>query len=82
MRRSGGSDGSAPSGPAAALQQSGQALPGRRKAGRKQTDSGLTVHSFRSIIDQLGTLVAYTVEPVEAGATFQVRTRPTPLQLR
>ena len=54
----------------------------RRKAGRKQTDSGLTVHSFRSVIDQLGTLVANTIELVESGATFQLRTRPTPLQQR
>ena len=32
----------------------------RRKAGRKRTDSDLTVHSFRSVIAQLGTLVANT----------------------
>ena len=54
----------------------------RQKAGRKQTDEGLPVHSFRSLIDHLGTLVTNTMDVAESGASFHLRTEPTPLQKR
>ena len=36
--------------------------------------------SFRYVADQPGPLVANTMEPAEPGATFRLRTGPTPLQ--
>ncbi|MDE2718788.1 MAG: hypothetical protein OXI33_17485 [Chloroflexota bacterium] len=60
----------------------GRSPTARRKARRKQADSGLAIHSFRRVIDQLGNLAASTMELIESGATLQLRTRLTPLQQR
>ncbi len=74
--------------PAAAEQQRPSPLaPARRspaaaaKAGRKRTADDLPVHSFRSLLADLGTLTANTMQAA-AGANFTIQTQPTPLQQR
>ena len=54
----------------------------RAKAASKRTADDLPVHSFRSLISELGTLTANTVRMVEGGATFTMHSEPTPLQQR
>ena len=53
-----------------------------RKAASKRTDDGLPVHSFRSLMSELGTLTANTVRMVDSGATFTLHSAPTALQQR
>ncbi len=67
---------------AAEAQRPSPVEPARRKAGRKRTDEGLPVHSFRGLIDHLGTLVTNTMEVAKHGARFHLRTQPTTLQKR
>ena len=52
------------------------------KAGRKRTEGGLPVHSFRTLLADLGTLTANTLQVAEGGATFSLQTQPTPVQQR
>lgn len=54
------------------------------KAGRKRTDDGLPVHSFRTLLADLGTMTANTMQADDAkdGDTFTLQTRPTPVQER
>ena len=52
------------------------------KAGRKRTDDHLPVHSFRTLLADLGTLTANTMQVTEDGATFRLQTQPTPMQQR
>ena len=52
------------------------------KAGRKRTADDLPVHSFRTLLSDLGTLTANTMQLAEGGATFRLQTQPTPLQQR
>ncbi|MCP5041368.1 MAG: IS1634 family transposase, partial [bacterium] len=56
----------------------------RRKATRKKTDDGLTVHSFQSLLDQLGTIVTnHCRRPgADDGETFPMTTQPDALQTR
>ena len=54
----------------------------RAKAGRKRTEDDLPVHSFRTLLAELGTLTANTMQVAEGGATFRLQTQPTPLQQR
>ena len=75
--------------PAAAEQQRTSIVaPARRspaavaKARRKRTDDGLPVHSFRTLLTDLGTLAANTMQVADGGDTFTLQTRPTPLQHR
>ena len=49
-------------------------------SGRTYTGSRLAVHSFRRVFDQLGTIVAKSVEPVEASATCRLRSRQAHLR--
>ncbi len=43
----------------------------------------MPVHSFRTLLDDLGTLIRNTVEPcLENARPFRMITRPTPLQER
>ena len=42
----------------------------RAKAGRKRTEDDLPVHSFRTLLTDLGTLTANTMQVSEDGATF------------
>ena len=75
--------------PAAAEQQRTSVVaPARRspaalaKARRKRTDDDLPVHSFRTLLADLGTLAANTMQVASGGATFTLQTKPTPLQQR
>ena len=54
----------------------------RAKAGRKRTEDDLPVHSFRTLLTDLGTLTANTMQVSEDGATFTLQTQPTPVQER
>lgn len=66
--------------PVAPAQRSARAL---RKAMTKQTDDGTPIHSFRTLLGDLATIVRNRVEHrgVE-GAAFDKTTTPTPLQRR
>ena len=68
--------------PAAAEQQRPSVVAAARrspaalaKAGCKQTDDDLPVHSFRTLLTDLGTLTANTMQVAESGVTFQLQTR-------
>ena len=52
------------------------------KASSKRTEDGLPVHSFRTLINELGTLTANTMRVADGGRTFTVHTQPTPVQQR
>ena len=52
------------------------------KAHRKRTADGLPVHSFRTLLTDMGTLTANTMQVAEGGAAFRLQTPPTPLQQR
>ena len=54
----------------------------QQKAARKRTADDLPVHSFRSLIAELGTLTANTIRVLESGVTFTVHSEPTALQQR
>ena len=75
--------------PAAAEQQRASVVaPARRspaalaKARRKRTDDDLPVHSFRTLLTDLGTLAANTMQVAGSDAAFTLQTQPTPLQQR
>ena len=53
-----------------------------RKAASKRTDDDLPVHSFRGLMNELGTLTANRVRMVDSGATFTMHSEPTALQQR
>ena len=52
------------------------------KAQRKRTEDDLPVHSFRTLLTDLGTLAANTMQVAGSDATFTLQTQPTPLQRR
>ena len=53
------------------------------KAATRKTPDGDPVHSFRTLIDDLATITRNTVmPPLPDAETFQVTTRPTPLQAK
>ena len=55
----------------------------RRKAAGKRTDDGLPVHSFRSLLAELGTFTRNTMAMADAPAdTFLLHPQPTPTQSR
>jgi hypothetical protein len=56
----------------------------KRKEQTKLTANGFPVHSFRTLLAELGTLVKNRVLPhgAESQATFDLTTQPTPLQTR
>ena len=53
-----------------------------RKAASKRTDDDLPMHSFRSLMSDLGTLVVIEMHLAEGGGTFSLPTQPTPVQRR
>ncbi len=73
---------------AAAQQRSSVVQPAQRspaaqaKASSKRTADDLPVHSFRSLISELGTLTMNTMQVTEDHGTFQLMTQPTALQQR
>ena len=53
------------------------------KASTKHNGEGQPVHSFRTLLADLGSIVRNTCSPTASGApSFQKTTRPTPLQQR
>ena len=52
------------------------------KASSKRTADDLPVHSFRSLISELGTLTMNTMQAAADRDTFQLMTQPTALQQR
>ena len=54
----------------------------RRKATSKRTVDDLPVHSFRSLMSELGTLTVNTMQVAAGEGTFSLTTQPTPLQQR
>ena len=54
----------------------------QRKAASKRTADDLPVHSFRSLISDLGTLTVNSMQLAEGGGTFSLPTQPTPVQQR
>ena len=73
---------------AAARNRTSAVAPARRspaalaKAGRKRTEDDLPVHSFRTLLADLGTLAANTMQVPGAEGAFTLQTQPTPLQQR
>ena len=55
----------------------------RAKARTKKTKDGLPVHSFQTLLSDLGSIVRNTCKPTAIDApAFEKTTRPTPLQQR
>jgi transposase len=65
--------------PVAAAERSDAALA---KAARKRTQDDYSVHSFTSLLKDLGTLCANYIQPVDDMPAFTKLTTPTPLQRR
>jgi transposase len=63
------------------VQSAQRSAKAQAKAGTKRTDEGLPVHSFRTLLQDLSTLVKDRIRPKVAGALeFDKLTTPTPLQ--
>ena len=54
----------------------------RDKASRKRTEDDLPVHSFRTLLQDLGTLAQNTMQVEHREDTFVLKTQPTELQRR
>ena len=54
----------------------------RKKAASKRTADDLPVHSFRSLMSDLGTLTVNQMQVAEGGGTFALPTQPTPVRQR
>ena len=65
--------------PVAAAQRSNTALA---KASRKRTEDDYPVHSFTSMLADLATICANTIQPADDMPAFTMITTPTPLQRR
>lgn len=65
--------------PVAAAERSDPALG---KASRKRTEDDHPVHSFTSLLDDLGTICANHIQPTDDMPPFTMITTPTPLQRR
>jgi hypothetical protein len=67
-------------GPVAPAARSPKAL---KKVARKRTEEGLPVHSFETLLQDLGTICVNTIEPTDRSVPpFKKVTLPTPLQRR
>ncbi len=67
---------------ASVVQKAKRSPAPRAKAARKRTADDLPVHSFRTLLADLGTLTANTMRVVDGDATFTMLTKPTPGQQR
>jgi len=68
---------------ASVVQPAQVSLKAARKANRKRTDDGFPVHSFRTLLKDLATIVRNTCQPNTPGVpNFEKVTLPTPLQRR
>jgi transposase len=65
--------------PVAPAQRSDQALA---KAARKRTEDDYPVHSFTSLLADLATICANTIQPTDDLPAFTKTTTPTPIQRR
>jgi hypothetical protein len=74
--------------PAAAAKRTNPVAPAQRsdealnKAARKRTHDDDPVHSFTSLLADLGTLCANQIQPTDDTPPFTMTTTPTPLQQR
>jgi hypothetical protein len=74
--------------PAAAAKRTNPVAPAQRsdealnKAARKRTHDDDPVHSFTSLLADLGTLCANQIQPTDDTPAFTMTTTPTPLQQR
>jgi len=60
-----------------------RSVAAQRKARHKKTDDGLPVHSWQTLLGDLGTICLNRIQPNLASMEpFQVITRPTPIQQR
>ena len=53
-----------------------------KKPGAVQTADDLPVHSFRTLLTDLGTLTVNTMQVADTAASFPLQTQPTPVQQR
>ena len=67
---------------ASVVQKAKRSPAARAKAARKRTADDLPVHSFRTLLADLGTLTANTMRVADGDATFTMLTEPTPVQQR
>ena len=67
---------------ASVVQKAKRSPAARAKAARKRTADDLPVHSFRTLLADLGTLTANTMRVADGDATFTLLTEPTPVQKR
>ena len=56
--------------------------PARENASRKRSEDDLPVHSFRTLLQDLGTLTRNTMQVENRQGTFRLNTQPTELQRR
>ena len=56
--------------------------PARDKASRNRNENDLPVHSFRTLLQDLGTLAQNTLQVENREDTFRLKTQPTQLQRR
>ncbi|MDA3664519.1 IS1634 family transposase, partial [Mycobacterium xenopi] len=74
--------------PAAAAKRADPVAPAQRsdkalaKAARKRTEDNYPVHSFTSLLADLATICANTIQPTHDLPAFTKITNPTPLQRR
>ncbi len=74
--------------PAATAKRANPVAPAERsdtalaKAARKRTTDGTPVHSFTSLLTDLGTICANQIQPADDTPAFTMTTSPTPLQQR
>ena len=67
---------------ASVVQKAKRSPAARAKAAHKRTGDDLPVHSFRTLLSDLGTLTANTMQVADGDATFTLLTEPTPVQQR
>ena len=67
---------------ASVVQKAKRSPAARAKAARKRTDDDLPLHSFRTLLADLGTLTANTIRVANGDATFTLLSEPTPVKKR
>ena len=67
---------------ASVVQKAQRSRAAKAKASSKRTADDLPVHSFRTLLADLGTLTVNTLRVADGDATFTMLTEPTPVQKR
>ena len=67
---------------ASVVQKAQRSRAAKAKASSKRTADDLPVHSFRTLLADLGTLTVNTMRVADGDATFTLLTEPTPVQKR